>query len=279
MVRTLGPAIVGLMVWTSLAWGQRPSEAEAAAIVEKSRNRAMAYAHSLPDFVCTELIHRYGEGRPQNAQGFRRAGGAMQPPAQHKWNPTDKLTVRLSYFQQQEEHKLVLLNDKPSDLKYEELAGGTGSGEFGGTLFNIFRDDAQTAFKWETWKTVRKHRVAVFVYSVDAAHSRYMVVNGPAADRHEAIVAFHGSLEVDRDTGEVFHFTYVADQIPKVVGIDRASTTVDYDFADVGGRSYLLPAHCETEIISPGLSVLNNSDFREYRKFAADSTIDFTVGK
>jgi len=57
------------------------------------------------------------------------------------------------------------------------------------------------------------------------------------------------------------------------------STTVEYDFADVAGRSYILPVHSETEIFSPGLAVRNHMDFREYRKFSADSTVEFGVGK
>lgn len=257
----------------SMAWAQRPSETEAAAIFEKARGRALAYARSLPDFVCTEIIHRFGETRPP-VRGYRQPD-SIPTPAPHHWLPTDKLTVRLSYSQQKEEHKLLLLDDKPTVRTYENLSGGTGTGEFGGTLLNIFAVESQTSFKWQSWRTVRRHRAAVFTYTVDAAHSRYMVLNGMAGDDHEAIVAFHGDLEVDRETGEILHFTYIADQIPKAVNLDLVSTTVDYDFADVGGRDYLLPAHSATEIISPRLSVLNNSDFREYRKFSADSTIDF----
>jgi hypothetical protein len=266
-------------VWTAPVWGQRPSEADAAALVEKSRDRALAYARSLPDFVCTEVVHRYSENKLQAVRGPSRSTATMQIPAARKWTPTDKLTVRLSFFQQAEDHKLVQLNDKPTDRKYETLAGGTTAGEFGGTLFNIFDRDAQTAFKWESWKTVRRHRAAVYSYSVEAEHSHYLVVNGAVGDTHEAIVKFHGSLEVDRETGEVLHFTYVADQIPKNVKLDKVSTSVDYDFADVADRRYLLPMHSETEILSAALSVLNQIDFREYRRFSADSTIEFGTGK
>jgi hypothetical protein len=258
----------------SMAWAQRPSETEAAAIFEKARDRALAYARSLPDFICTEVVHRFSETR-----AIRRQAGSIPTAVEHRWVPSDKLTIRLSYSQHKEEHKLLLLDDKPSDRTYENLSGGTGTGEFGGTLLNIFTAESQTSFKWQSWKTVRRHRAAVFTYSVDAAHSRYMVLNALGGDNHEAVVSFHGDLEVDRETGEILHFTYVADRIPKAVNLDLVSTTVDYDFADVGGRNYLLPAHSATEIISPRLSVLNDANFREYRKFSADSVIDFGTAK
>ena len=121
--------------------------------------------------------------------------------------------------------------------------------------------------------------MAIFAYCVDRAHSRYVVASGAPGDVQQAVVAFHGEMEVDRETGEVLHFTYVADDIPRAVNLDEVSSTVDYDFAEVGGRSYLLPAHCETEIYSPGLSVRNDMEFREYRKFSADSSIEFGVAK
>ncbi len=267
---------VGVSLCIALAWGQRPSDAEATALIEKSREKALAYTRSLPDFVCSEVVRRYRDSKPQAVRGRM---GSMSIPAGIRWTPTDKLTVKLSYFQQREEHKLVLVNDKPTDQKYESLAGGIETGEFGGTLQGIFDPATVTCFRWTSWKRVRRQRTAIFAYQVDRAHSRYVVASGTPGDIHSAVVGFHGDMEIDRETGEVLHFTYVADDIPRAVNLDEVSTAVDYDFADVGGRSYLLPARCQTEILSPGLSVRNVMEFREYRKFSADSSIEFGVAK
>lgn len=273
--------VLCVTVWIAIgcarAWGQRPSDTESTELIEKSREKALAYTRSLPDFVCTEAISRYSYSKTQTSRGPIRMGGAI--PYGIKWTPTDKLTVKLSYFEQREDHRLVLVNGKPTDQKYESLAGGIETGEFGGTLQGIFDPVTATSFRWERWKNVRRHRTAIFAYQVDRAHSRYMVASGAAGDVHQALVAFHGEMEVDRDTGEVLHFRYAADDIPRAVNLDLVSTAVDYDFADVGARSYLLPAHCETEIHSPGLSVRNEMEFREYRKFSADSSIEFGVAK
>jgi hypothetical protein len=265
-----------IAVGCARAWGQKPSDTESPELIEKSREKALAYTRSLPDFVCTEVVRRYRDSRPA-VRG--RIGGWMSTPAEIKWSPTDKLNVKLSYFQQREEHKLVLVNDRPTDQKYESLAGGIETGEFGGTLQSIFDPATATSFHWERWKNVRRHRTALYGYQVERAHSRYAVASGPPGDVHQGIVAFHGEMEVDRETGEVLHFTYAADDIPREVKLDLVSTAVDYDFADVGGRSYLLPAYCETEIHSAGMSVKNEIEFREYRKFSADSSIEFGVAK
>jgi hypothetical protein len=251
---------IGLLLWCPPDWTQRPSDADATALIERSRAKALDYARSLPDFVCTEAIRRYAP--------FQSQLGLV-------WRHADTLTVRLSYFQQKEEHKLVAINDKPSDRKYEELAGVTGMGEFGGTLLTIFHPVSETSFRWQGWKTVRGRKAAVYTYAVDVAHSRYMLSNGVVGHPHQALVGFRGDLELDSATGEVLQFTYLPDQIPKELDLFYARTTVDYDFAGVGGRDYLLPARSETEMRGRLDAARSVTEFRDYRKFAADSTIDF----
>lgn len=264
MIRAFRAVIGSFLVWSSLAWGQRPSDADAAALIEKSHAKALDYARSLPDFVCTEVIRRYA---PFDAR------------QNLLWSFTDTLTVRLSYFRQKEEHRLVMIDNTPTDKKYEELVGVTGSGEFGGTLLTIFNPDSATSFRWQSWKNVRGHRVAVYAYVVDAAHSRFVLVNGVADHPQRAFVGFHGELEIDSTTGEMLHFTYLSDHIPKELNLESAGTTVDYDFADVGGRDYLLPARSQTEMRGPHFAVRSDTEFREYRKFSADSTIEFGIPK
>jgi hypothetical protein len=86
-------------------------------------------------------------------------------------------------------------------------------------------------------------------------------------------------VEVDRETGDVLRLTYIADSIPKDYPIRSSSTSVSYDFFDVGGRPYLLPASSETEMRSSEMWAKNHTDYRDYRKFSADSTIRFGDGK
>ena len=59
-------------VWVAVsfawAWGQRPSDTATAGLIEGSREKALAYARSLPDFVCTEVITRYSYGKSETAR-------------------------------------------------------------------------------------------------------------------------------------------------------------------------------------------------------------------
>jgi hypothetical protein len=260
MIRVLRLVVCGMLVWTSLAWGQPPS-GDDAALIERSRQRALDYTHSLPDFVCSEVIRRYAAP----ADGLKLG----------LWAHTDTLTVKLSYSQKTEGHKLELIDGKPTDRKFEEVGGAISKGEFGGILRTVFDPASQAAFDWESWKTVRKHRIAVYQYAVSAANSPYYLRSG----NRRAIVGIHGAIEVDSETGEVLRLTYVAYDIPKQLGVQYSTTTVEYDFANVGGRNYLLPVRSETEVHSSEMWARNKMEFREYRKFSSESTVTFGDGK
>jgi hypothetical protein len=84
---------------------------------------------------------------------------------------------------------------------------------------------------------------------------------------------------VDTETGEVWRLTFIAYDIPKRLDVQSFSSTVDYALASVAGRNYLLPARSETETHSTEMWARNKMEFRNYRKFSADSTIDFGTGK
>ena len=222
-------ALVGLLSLVVPGWAQKASDADAAALIEKSRQVSLAYARSLPDFVCTEVISRYKLG----AIAGRRPGAVLD------WLPIDKLTVKLSYSQQEETHQLALVNGTPSGQTFESLSIGVKStGEFGGILTGIFDPTSQTSFRWESSKTVHRRPAAAYIYQVEESHSNYCLEGGTRGNVRRAIVGFRGTLEIDRDTGAVLHLDHMADQIPQELGITQAVTEVDYDAVGVAGNRY-----------------------------------------
>jgi hypothetical protein len=252
----------GFLAWAALAGPQRPSDTEAGFAIEKSRAIALDYAQSLPDFVCTEVVHRFNDPRHRD-----------------NWQPADTLTIRLSFFERKEDHKLTLIDGRATDRTYENLNGGVSVGEFGGTLDTIFEPASLAHFQWESWKNVRKRRAAVYSYTVEPSHSRYALVTRTNQGLLQAVVGFHGVVDLDAETGAVLHYTYDADNIPKNFAIEYAASTVDYDFADVGGRKYLLPSSAVIVMHSPELWTRNEVEFRDYRKFSTESTINFDTEK
>jgi len=242
-----------LLLCAVLAWGQRPVDADSAALIERSRQKALDYTNSLPDFICSEEIHRY------------------TAPAEGVWTLSDTLTVKLGYSRQMEMHKLELIDGKPTDRSFDDLGGATSSGEFGGVLRTIFDPASKTAFDWSSSRAVRNRRAAVYHYTVAAANSPYYVEH----KKQVGIVGLHGTVTVDHESGEVIALNYIAYDIPKQLELQSLIGSVEYDLATVGGGTRLLPARSEMEMHASELWTRNKTEFRDYRKFSADSSIEF----
>ncbi len=240
----------------ALAWAQSPFDVDP--LIERAAERARAYAKSLPDFECTEIVQRYMGVNPK-----------------FTLTPSDKLTIRIRYSQRREEHKLMLVNNRKTLQTYEALDGAVGTGEFGATLSAIFDPDSLTGFEFVGSKMGSGRQTMTYRYFIDLAHSHYHLWIGNMTSGRYRVVAYHGILEVDAQTAEVLHFSYIADRVPKELDIRIALTTVDYALADVGGQEYLLPARSVTELRTADTSARNEIEFRDYHKFSADSSIDF----
>jgi hypothetical protein len=90
---------------------------------------------------------------------------------------------------------------------------------------------------------------------------------------------YQGEVVLDNDTNHVIHLTASADDIPADSGILRSSVEVDYDLIDVAGRNYLLPSRSDSRMERQIRQIANVVTFTGYRKFEAESTIDFGAPK
>jgi hypothetical protein len=95
----------------------------------------------------------------------------------------------------------------------------------------------------------------------------------------QALVGFHGEVTFDRTTYAVLRLTYEMEGVPKDFPVHASFTTVTYDFADIAGRRYLLPARSQTEMNTRSMWTWNHAEFRGYRKFETDSKVTFTDEK
>jgi hypothetical protein len=258
------PGLLGLLACVAAAWAQAPTPEQTGAAIEMSRKVALAYTSSLPDFICAQLVYRYVD---------------VAHPRIPSWRALDTLTIQLTYFDQREDHKLLLVDGKPSEKSYADLSGALSVGEFALLHRQIFDPASQTTFTWQKWTNVGKRRASVYLYRVDVSRSQYSLNFRSSAGLTQAIVGYHGVVEVDRETGDLLSLTCIADAIPKTCPINLSTMKVTYDLADVGGRQYLLPASSELEMHSRELRARNQARYRNYRKFSADSAVHFGDAK
>jgi hypothetical protein len=92
-----------------------------------------------------------------------------------------------------------------------------------------------------------------------------------------AYPAYKGSITVDSRTHQVLHVELEATDIPDSFPLDRAERWLDLGAVSVGNAQYQLPVTgywfgCFRNSYS---CFLNRMDFRDYRRFEADSSVAF----
>ena len=233
-------------------------EPDQASLLEKAREEAIRYSASLPNFICTEVVRR-----------------SEDPQGRGRWRTTDTLMVKLSYFDHKEDYKLIQINGKPTVLEFLHAGGSLSTGEFGTRLYSVFDPRSQGDFRWKGWSTVRKRRVARFSYRIAREYSNYLIQYGPEPTGPNAIIVpYHGEVDVDEDTHMVLRLIQEA-EIPPDFPINANESTIDYEFAVVGGWQYLLPARAQIKTRSGRYESANDVEFRDYRKFHSEATISF----
>jgi len=244
-----------------------PSAEEQAAIITEVREYALNYSKSLPNFLCTEVTRR----KAAPPVGSRYAGGAAEP----SYQTMDTLTIRLSYYEQKEDYKLILINNNVTTQDYKSLGGATTTGDFGSMMKEIFEPSTEARFEWDHWGTLRGRLTLVFAYRVEQSRSHWHI----NWDRKLDIMpAYRGKIYVDKDTKMVTRVTLEGTDIPADFPIRAAETTLDYDFQDISGHTFLLPLKATTIMSSAEYLTKNDEEFRVYRKYSAESDIKFDVG-
>jgi hypothetical protein len=242
-----------------------PSSQEQAAVIDEVREYALNYSKTLPDFICTQVTRRFAAPAP----GTKYGGSSDSEP---RWTALDTLTIKLSYFEQKEDYKLILVNNTLTTQDYGTLGGSTTTGDFGSMMREIFEPASQAHFEWDHWGTLRGRRVLALSYRVAQSRSQWHIVYEKKMD---IVPAYHGLVYVDKETHEVMRVTLEAENIPAGFPIHRADTVLDYDFQQLSGKTFLLPLKSTTIMSTSEYWTKNDEEFRVYRKYSAESDIKF----
>ncbi len=232
-----------------------PSLQEQKEIIRQVRDYALNYSKRLPDFICTQVTRRFAD-----------------PSGLEFWHKLDTVVTKLSYFDQKEDYKVVLVNNTPTEVSYEKLGGSISSGEFGTMLKEIFEPETEADFQWTRWATLRGHRMHVYTYRVSQPKSKWRI------DYQRAVQytpGYTGLLFIDRDSLMVTRVKLEAENIPPSFPVRAASIELDYDTVDISGQPFMLPLKHTMRMREGKMLVKNEVEFRMYRKFGADATITF----
>ena len=225
-------------------------------IITKAREAAFEYSETLPNYLAQQMTTRYQSDRP-------KAG----------WQALDIVTADLTYQDGRESYKNIKIGNKSVDKPMDEIPGARSTGEFSTMLEQLFETGA-AKFRPGGQDTI--HNRPAYVYSFEVARelSRWRI-ESPSELYFPAV---KGSVWIDKETSRVLRIEQQGKAMPALFPFDTVETTVDYDFIRLGTSGpYLLPVESEVLTCQRGTSICsrNKIEFRNYRKFGAQSDITF----
>ena len=111
----------------------------------------------------------------------------------------------------------------------------------------------------------------VFQFEVSRAKSNFILHSGQTVEA----AAYTGRVFIDEETGMVRRLTIEGTGLSKDFGLQSPSLSLDYGAVKVGEKDYLLPLRSTLQLRQSKTFVRNETVFRAYRKFQADSQIKF----
>lgn len=229
-------------------------------VISKAREAAAMYLQELPNFFAKQMTTRY-----------------MTENVRQGWQAQDVITADVAYEDGRESYKNIRIGNKPTNKSMEDLPGTRSSGEFATLLIQVMEPGAGTTFRRTGNDTVRGRPSYTYKFDVTRTNSHWRV-ESPSQLYYPA---FGGTVWIDKETSRVLRIEQDARKIPPLFPFDTIETTADYDYVRLETQSFLLPVESEVLSCQRGSSICsrNKIEFRNYRKFGAESDITFDTAK
>ena len=243
-----------------------PAPAEAAEILEKTRENTRNVVEEMPDFVVKQLITR--------SEAYAGTGN---------WRPYDNLVIAVSFSAEKgEQYRVMAKNGAPvtdtaTASSYSGLDGATSGGEFVEDLAKIFKPESKTHFAVLTTDVIRGRRTVVYEYQIEIQNNKNggVGLKGPVYSSSPA--GEKGRIWIDRDSHRVLRIEYVLTDITPSFPVKAVSKTIDYEMVDIAGEKYLMPTLSDfrgtVESSGKRFESRNVIRFRNYQKYGSEVKI------
>ena len=188
------------------------------------------------------------------------------------WRALDVVTADLVMQGGKETYKNILVNGKAPKQALEKT-GSWSNGEFASMLQLVLNPGSETDFRGKRSSSIVNRQAWRYDYSVEQQNSHWTLE--AAGQSYQP--AYVGAVWIDKETSRVLRIEMSAKRIPTDFPLDSGESTVDYDFVLLGDRKFLVPVHSEVLSCQRGTRDCSRNviDFRNYRKFGADTSISF----
>lgn len=226
-------------------------------MIEKAREAAWEFSGGLPNFFCQQVTTRYQSDHPKTG-----------------WEALDIVTADVAYENGQESYKNIKVGNKVVNKNMEDIEGTRSTGEFASILIDLLSPDTAAVFRRTGSDTIHGRSTWVYKFDVQREHSHWRV----EAAAQLYYPAYTGSIWVDKQSARVMRIEQQARSMPLLFPFDTTESATEYDFIRLATpEAFLLPVDAEVLSCVRGSSVCarNRIEFRNYRKFGAESSVTF----
>lgn len=221
--------------------------AQGQTLLERVTAYARQYESRVPNFVCTRVTRR----SEQTSRG--------------DWKLLDTVEDEVTFSGGRERVRTLGVNGKP--LKPgQRVTGFTSRGEFGNFLTSVFLPESRAEFEEEG-----PERLKFRILQKDSTY------NVQAGSQGGEMVGYHGELTARAD-GTVVRVHIDADN-PRRLPFSDLSNDVEFGEVAIGEGRYFLPVRAEARIRQKKSLMRREMEFRNYHKYDADSSVNFSIPK
>jgi hypothetical protein len=238
--------------------GREPIQKSGDAVIDSAREAAFSFSETLPNYVVKQFTTRYGTDAPHRGQT--------------SWRAIDTVSADVVSEGGRETYKNILVNGKAPKQAVEK-SGSWSTGEFSSVLLDILSPATDADFHNKRSTSIVNRPAFRYDFSVEQPNSHWHVYASAESYRPE----YTGAIWIDKESSRVLRIEMSAKNLPKAFAFDTVESSVDYDFVLIGDRKFLLPVHSEALDCARGTSTCSRNviDFRNYKKFGADTSITF----
>jgi hypothetical protein len=226
--------------------------------IDDAREEAFSFSETLPNYVVKQYTTRYGT---MSVRGGRTS-----------WQALDTVTADVIEEDGNEKYKNILVNGKPPRNDVEKT-GSWSKGEFSSLQLDVLSPLTAADFHGKRSTTIVNRAAVRYDFSVDQPNSHWHV----ESEGQSYLPGYTGSIWIDKESKRVLRIELSAQNMPRGFPLDQVESSVDYDFVPIGEGKYLLPTHSEALSCARGGSQCSRNviEFRNYKKFTADTSITF----
>lgn len=224
--------------------------------LHKAREAMATYGASLPNFFAKQSITRYeSEGKSG-------------------WRALDIIAADVAYEDGDERYTNLSVGGKGTKKSMNEVGGTWSTGQFQGLIDEVFDPATAATFRKGGQETIRGRSAFVFKFDVKRENARWRI-NAPS---QLYFPAYRGTVWLDKETSRVLRLEMEARSIPLLFPFDKIESATDYDLIRLSTtQQFLLPVSAEVLSCESGSTrcTRNRIEYRNYRKFGAESGISF----